>query len=311
MKFSYFYDLAKTHAVVYDLKQDTIVTLTDGRIALTFDASVSETVNGETIKEESQKKTFVFMPDDTNLDLHELTVSRVFIAEQGKWILEVKNRQDDTESITIGILTDTKKQPVLLEVDHEDTYEAFAQANTLSRIAAEYSPPLLSQTRFEYRFDGPGLPEEITSGSVSYDENKQAIVLSDMVLTLAPLSLAKAQFEVSMQILPESVRPAEGTSHLFTVEVEGIGKVEVMKDMMQYTGNLVGSRPVTAAWEKPLALSDLSSYYIHPEAKFSMVGDGAREVAVTWNGVTLKAPYNPTTQRPGSVTIKSGKKVGV
>ncbi|MGF0347757.1 hypothetical protein ACQR3P_29375 [Rhodococcus sp. IEGM1300] len=311
MKFSYFYDLDKNHAVVYDLKQDTIVTLTDGRIALTFDASVSETVNGTVLKQEKQKKTFVFMPDDTNLDLHELTVSRVFIAEQGKWILEVKNRQDDNESITLGILTDTKKQPVLLEVEHEDDYEAFAQANTLSRIASEYSPPLVSQTRFDYRFEGAGLPEEITSTTARYDENRQAVVLSDMVLTLAPLSLAKAQFEVSMQILPESVDPAEGTSHLFTVDIEGLGRVEVMKDKMQYTGELIGSRPVTALWPKPLSLEDLSSYYIHPEAKLSVIGDGAKELAVTWNGVALKAPYNPKTQRPGSVSIKSGKKVGV
>lgn len=311
MKFHYYYDLDKTHELLYDLKTHSITTLNDGRIALTFDASISERVNDKILAMETSIKTFIFMPDDTNLDLHELTVSRYFIAAQGKWILEVKNRQNENESLTIGLLTETRKQPLLLEVEHEGEYNVIAQANTLSRIESEYAPPLISQTRLSYSFDEPGLPDEITSKSVLYDASRKAITLSDMVIKLTPLSLVGAQFETSMQIVPDSVTPASGTEHIFTLDIEGIGRFEALKSGLQYTANRVGSRPVKVDWKKPIEMTDLETYYVHPEATFSVKGDGVKEITAMWNGIVLKAPYSPATQRPGKVTLESGKKARV
>lgn len=311
MKFHYYYDLDKTHELQYDLKTNSIATLLDGRIALTFDASISERVNGSVLAFESGMKTFIFMPNDTNLDLHELTVSRNFIAEQGKWILEVRNRQNEDESLTIGLLTETKQQPLLLEVEHDEKYDVIAQANTLSRIPSEYTPPLISQTRLAYSFDEPGLPDEITSTSVLYDDVKKAVTLADMVIQLTPLSLNGAQFEVTLQIVPDTVTPASGTEHIFTVDIEGIGRFEALKTGLQYTSNKVGSRPIKVDWSKPIEMTDLETYYVHPEATFFVKGDGVKEITASWNGVTLKAPYAPATQRPGKVTVESGKKARV
>lgn len=309
MRFSYFMDLEKTHVVEFNLKKESLSQLTDGRLALSLQASIEERVGEEVLKREEKSKTFLFLPDDYDINKHDLSVSRIYIAEQGKWILEIRNRQSEADSLVIGILSDTKGEPVLLEVNHEDTYRATAQANTLSRIATEYKPPLISQTRFEYTFDGPGLPQEITSSSVVYDGQKQAVKLSDMDLSMPTLGVNGAQFETSVQIIPQTLVPADGTEHIFSVFLENIGTAEILADKMRFTPAIYGSQAVEHLWEAPLSMDDLESYYIHPEATFFVQGDGVSELRVGWNGVEIITKYDPKTQRPGGMRIESGKKM--
>lgn len=311
MRFSYYFDLEKTHVIAFDLKKDTLVQLTDGRLALSLDASIEEKVGDKVLKREEKSQTFLFLPDDLDIDRHDLTVSRYRIAEQGKWILEVKNRQNEGEVLTIGILSGTKGDPALLEVEHDDGYRMTAQANTLSRIASEYSAPLISQTRFDYTFDGPGLPEEMTSKTATYDGQRQAVRLSDVKVSMNPLDVVGAQFETRCQILPTTLVPAPGTDLIFAVELETIGTVEVLYDKMRFTPAQFGSAPVEMLWGAPLSKDVLESYYIHPEANFYVTGDGVSKLTIGWYGKEIITKYDPKTQKPGGIRIESGKKVRV
>lgn len=309
MKFAYYYDLEKTHVVEYDLKKESLAQLTDGRLALSLEASIEERVGDKVLKREEKTKTFLFLPDDLDIDKHDLTVSRIFIAEQGKWILEVRNRQNENDTLTIGILSDTKGEPVLLEVNHEDEYRATSQANLLSRIASEYNPPLIAQTRFEYTFDGPGLPQEMTSKTATYDGQRQAVKLSDVKVSMPALTVIGAQFETSMQVLPETLVPAPGTDRIFVVVLDTIGTVEILSDKMRFTPDALGSQPVEHLWGAPLSKDKLESYYVHPQANFYVRGDGVSELLIGWYGEEIKTTYDPRTQRPGGIRLECGKKV--
>lgn len=311
MRFSYYFDLEKTHVIAFDLKKETLVQLTDGRLALSLDASIEEKVGDNVLKREEKSQTFLFMPDDLDIDRHDLTVSRYRIPEQGKWILEVKNRQNEGEELTIGILSGTKADPVLLEVEHDDDYRATAQANTLSKIASEYNPPLIAQTRFDYAFEGPGLPQEMTSKTATYDGAKQAIRLSDLKVSMPTLDVVGAQFETSIQIVPETLVPSPGTDLLFMVDLESIGTVEVLSDKMRFTPGMLGSASVEMLWGAALSKDVLESYYVHPEANFYVKGDGVSKLTIGWYGKEIITTYNPKTQKPGGFRVESGKKVRV
>lgn len=311
MNFSYYYDLEKTHAVRHGVKKESLVQLQDGRLALSIDASIEESISGSIIRRQEKSKTFLFMPDDLNKEQHDIVVSRILIAEQGKWVLEIRNRQNESDVLTIGLLTDTIGEPILLEVEHKDDYRATTLANTLSRIPSQYNPPLIEQTRFAYSFDTTGLPQEITSKTATYDGIRGAMRLSDMQLSMATLGLSGAQFETVIQILPATLTPIAGTSNIFTVTLENIGTIEVMSDMMRFTGIQNGAEPVSMEWGEVLSKGKLESYYVHPEANFYVKGDGVSELTIGWYGKEMKATYNAKTQRPAGVIVESGKRARV
>lgn len=307
MKFTYWFNLAKTHSIVFEMKQENFVLLSTEQVALSVRGSVEERVNGQVLAREEAVKTFIFTPSEVDMEQQELQFSRMRISDQNKWVLEIQNKQNESERMTVGILSDVNVNPLYVDFEHEDVYKAYAQANTMNRIEQTYLPPEIEQTIFSHTFDETGLPEGMFSKTIKFNAEQLVADLKDVKIDLRRPTPAGSRFEVSMKIAPETLDAKAGSTMLFTVRMDGLGTFTVSETGLQFTGALIGSETFTKTWTNKPELEELFSYFLDVKSNLSVKGDGIGQLTLSWGGETLKCPYNPTSRITG-IILESGEK---
>lgn len=310
MKFVYWFNLQKSHSISFEMKQEQFVVLSSQEVALSVRGVVEERLNDQVLAREEGVKTFVFTPSEQNLEQQELQFSRIRIAEQNKWILELQNKQNETERLTVGILSDVNINPVLVDMEHEDVFKAYAQANTLNRIEQSYMAPEIEQTIFSHTFAETGLPEGMYSKTIAFDNVQFAANLKDLKIDLRRPTPKASRFEVAMKIAPEAMDAKAGTTKLFSIRLDGLGLFVATEEGLEFTGALVGSETYKHTWLSRPKEEEIFSYFLDTKSRFSIKGDGVGQLLMGWGGESFTCPYNPADRITG-IEIETGEKEGV
>lgn len=126
-----------------------------------FSAEVSEIMNGKKKRKEMKVSTFSFAPSSKDEAKHDIDFSRVRYAEQGKWIFTVTNNKDEEQKVTVGLITQSaNKNPIGMDIYHNDDFSAELKANTLAILEKNYIAPVLTQTLVNAQFEQPDIQKD-------------------------------------------------------------------------------------------------------------------------------------------------------
>jgi hypothetical protein len=220
--------------------------------------------------------------------------SRIRVAEQNKWIFEIKNNRRPDESIVVGLITKTTAQnPIGLDIININSgFEADLRANNLAILEANYVPPVLEQTILEAYFTTSEWPKGFSTESGVYDSDWQLYTLKDFKQSINVED--STAFSIQMNIAPIAL-PAN-TNDIFQIDIDNVGTVTLMKGHLKYVPK--GADPIDGAvlvsLDKQIAPDDFyaQNTFLEP-SKMLIEGDGISILKFAYAGKTLYSSYSP------------------
>lgn len=226
MRYSYFFNEDKSHRIEFAFEVQSHRAQSNGSVEITFIARVTQFIDN--VRERSESKTGIFLFDVNNTN-HDIDFLRIRIAEQNKWVFQIKNNKDSRQDVIVGLITKaTTGNPLGMDVFHDTTsYTAVVKANNLSILEQNYQSPVLTQTLVYTTFNTPEYPIGFSTETGIYDSSKLLYKLRDFNQLLQQPIEPYTSFSVEMNVAPLSVEAKN--EKIFVVNVDGVGRFELLR----------------------------------------------------------------------------------
>ncbi|UYX56131.1 hypothetical protein M3Y14_34690 (plasmid) [Bacillus thuringiensis] len=292
MLFSYYFDTKKTHQLNCHFSVLQFNKKTAGVIDIMFSAEISEVMNGKKKKKELKVATFSFTPPSKGEAKHDIDFSRVRYANEGKWIFTITNNKDEAQKVTVGLITATaNKNPMGMDIYHDDDFSAELKANTLAILEKNYVPPVLTQTLVNAQFEQPGYPEGFFSVSGMYNSEFQMYDLSDFTQDFAEPIPQHAKFDILLNIAPSEF--IKDKNEVFSLEINKLGTLKLLKNGLEYKAhNGSSSEVVFDQYEQEITEKDFFNNGFTTKSFVKLSGDGEGNLIISYNGRTINTTYN-------------------
>lgn len=298
MLYSYYFNIQKTHLLNCRFRVLQFTELEQGMNQIMFSAEIEEVKNGAIKKKETKTATFSF-PPSTDETQHDIDFSRVRYAEQKKWLFTVINNKDSSQTLTVGIISDTlNRNPLGLDVWHNNQdFNAQLKGNNLSVLESSYKPPVLTQTLVNNTFNNPGYPERFSSVHSSYDSTYRHFTLSDFTQEFLESIPAHTPFKISMDIAPESVTPNEGY-HIFHLDILNLGRVSLLTNGLEYKihdGSISDIEKET--FESNVNIADFwNNGVMTAKSRLTIEGDGSGQLSIRYFDKVIEGNYDSSKE---------------
>lgn len=297
MLFSYYFDVDKTHLLNCQFRVLQFTEKAAGVIEIMFSGEISEHRNGVRLKRETKVATFSFPPTAEGETKHDIDFTRVRFADQKKWIFTVINNKSTAQKLEVGLISTTaNKNPLGMDIYHDsDEFEVELKANNLSILEPTYTPPVLTQTMVDTRFEQTGYPERFSSYSANYDGMFQNYKLSDFTQDFLEPVPAGAKFKMQVDIAPMEVIPLAGNK-LFDLTIPGIGLVTMRQNALEYMLEGGSASDIVRIFFDSVQPTDFWNNGMTTKAKMTIEGDGMGQLKIQYNGQVLQAFYDHTKE---------------
>lgn len=303
MLFSYYFDTKKTHLLNCHFTVLQFTKKNAGVIDVMFSAEVSEIMNGKKKRKEMKVSTFSFAPSSKDEAKHDIDFSRVRYAEQGKWIFTVTNNKDEEQKVTVGLITQSaNKNPIGMDIYHDDDFSAELKANTLAILEKNYIAPVLTQTLVNAQFEQPGYPEGFFSVSGRYNKEFQMYTVSDFIQEFSEAIPEKAKFDITLNLAPSEL--IKDKNEVFSLMIENLGTINLLKNGLEYKPyNGSSSDVIFDQYEKEITEKDFFNNGFTTKSFIKLNGDGKGNLIISYNGRNISVTYDSQVEM-SKITFK-------
>lgn len=298
MRYVYSFDPMRTHTLDFKIIVEQYLEKANGVIEMFVTGVVTEIKDNKVLHKESKSRTFSFKNKTDKQKEHDLNINRIRYSNEKKWILNIVNNESITETLDVGIISDTAHlNPLFLDIYSEDkVYSYFIKGNNISILEKNYVAPILEQTVISYRFDEPGVPENFTVGTSRFNSAMKAIEL-DKFDYIMPYDIPQnTSFTVEMNIVPKKIETGLDGS-LFKVQLDGLGEIVVYPKLMTFlkTGSPLENIESVNFTNEITSISQLYGQIYKKESKLQIIGNGKGGMTIIYMDQGLSTTYSTET----------------
>lgn len=305
MKFSYYYNKERTHAIVCSFDVTRIEEIRSDVYQVRSTISIEEVKDGLVYQRERLPRVFTFnrQSGDSRDDLDFI---RERYGDEDKWVFQVRNRRDSTQTGTVGIITETAREnPLEVQISYDSKlYRANVRANNLSRIEDYISGPSLDRVVFQDTFDLGLIPEEMNAVGITVDEDRGVARLENFNILLKESTPASTEFKISMNLAPEDVRVGSD-GFIASFIIDGIGTIEIEPNSMFYKEYGQSSSRIQIPFTGSKIANDFyENGLFKSDSELEIAGDGIGQLKIRYAGVEDTVSYRPNS-RVGRIILSA------
>src|SRR5690606_38714592 len=223
----------------------------------------------------------------------EIDFLRKRFADENKWIIEIQNNKNKSQSIVIGLISPTlNRNPLGLDIYHdEDAYDSESRANNLSALEAGEMSPTIKQTIVNAKFESAGYPRGFSS---TYSEQKDGIMtLTNFTETFFEAIPKETPFTIEMDLAPVELNMKYFGDPMFTIEVPNIGVFKAYEDGIALTKtNQTADHTIVEYFDTPKSAEDFYADTFTSDSRLVMEGDGRNSLHVRYGGKSIHTTYS-------------------